>query len=149
MCKLIWVYVCDIDVTTDVRWLTSDEKQDQDKAAQGQREVGREKKAEDSAPDSPHCVLIRCVCVNVCVGLEVHVWSMAPLWPCLPCYRKRSPRTHTHTTMLPARVHSNCSALLQCIQTEHVSGQLKEKTLMHHNPRITTRVPLLKRKLCN
>lgn len=43
--------------------LTSDAEQDQDQAAQGQGEGGREEAAEDSAPDRPHCVLRSCVCM--------------------------------------------------------------------------------------
>lgn len=33
--------------------------------------------------------------VGVFVCVDVHVWSMAPLWPCLRCYRQTSPQTHT------------------------------------------------------
>lgn len=44
--------------------LTSDAEQDQDQAAQGQREGGREEAAEDG----PHCVLRSRVCAfSVCV----------------------------------------------------------------------------------
>lgn len=57
--------------------LTSDAEQNQNQAAQGQREGGREEAAEDRAPDRPHCVFRSCV--NVCVCVAVHVRSMAPL----------------------------------------------------------------------
>lgn len=105
-------------VRVHASWLTSHKKQGQNQAAQGQREGGREKAAQDSAPNSPHCVLKSCVCICVmCV------------WVCLcgcarlinRCfvttllYSQTSPHTLTHTLnwfVLNSSAAGTCTQLL-------------------------------------
>lgn len=127
ICLCMWVF--------KHAWLTSDAEQHQDQAAQGQREGGREEAAEERAPDRPHCVLRSTVCMCESVCVDVHTWSMAPLWPCLHCHRQTSP--HTLRFVL-CNTADTCPAFLQCSQTEVVVwGQHLKKeplcTTLHHN----------------
>lgn len=115
-------------------WLTSDAEQHQDQAAQGQREGGREKVAEERAPDRPHCVLRSTVCVTVCVWMcTLDQWLL-----CDPACTATNNQVHTHSVLLLCNTADTCPAFLQRNQTEVVVwGQHLKKellcTTLHYN----------------
>lgn len=91
--------VCNIHVRVHVCWLTIDKKQDQDQAAQGQREGSREKAVQDRAPNSPHCVLkscVACMCICECVCVWMCTFDQSLL--CDPAATAKL--VHTHTELI-------------------------------------------------
>lgn len=120
-CVISCVFVCVWwHVRVHASWLTSHKKQGQNQAAQGQREGGREKAAQDSAPNSPHCVLkSRVYMCDVCVG--VFVW-MCTFDQSLLCDHaaiqpNESTYTHAHTELI-------CSQQQRCRHVHTVTAQL-------------------------
>lgn len=110
--------VCDVHARVHVSWLTSHKKQDQNQAAEGQREGGGEKAAQDSAPNSPHCVMKSCVymcnvwvCLCGCVRLINRSFVTPLLQP------NESTYTHAHTELI-------CSEQQRCRHVHKVTAQL-------------------------
>lgn len=108
--------VCNIHVRVHVCWLTIDKKQDQDQAAQGQREGSREKAVQDRAPNSPHCVLkscVACMCICECVCVWMCTFDQSLL--CDPAATAKLVHTHTHTLnwfVLNSNAAGTCTQLL-------------------------------------
>lgn len=115
VCLSVWWHV-----RVHASWLTSHKKQDQNQAAQGQREGGREKAAQYGAPNSPHCVLKSCVCMcNVCVGVFVWMCTFDQSLLCDPAaiQPNESTYTHAHTELI-------CSQQQRCRHVHTVTAQL-------------------------
>lgn len=108
------------------RQLTSGKQQDEDQAAQNQRDGERKKATKDRAPDSLHCVQTICLCKCVCVRSTFINGLCEPSW--ITADKQIHVQTHADlfsTAMLQACTHSSCIAtLFQCKNTEDtVRGQ--------------------------